>query len=147
MPSRPRLRDARGFIVRNLARDPDEPEVPVVQRGDRRRVELPEDPFELRYGRVGVDDLARHGVDALRRHRADEHVSVAIEDAAAAREDLDGVGALRERLARVDGALDGLDVVEPPREKERDDQTRIEEEPRAHRSDARERSLMHPAPR
>ena len=145
-PIRPRLRHSRGGFVRNLTRYPNEPEVPVVQRRERGRSELSEDPLELGCGRGGVDDLARYGVDALRRQRAHEHVPVAIEDVSAPREDFHGVGALQERLFRVDRSFKCLNVAEPPRKKERDGHAGIKEDSGAHRSDARKGPLMHKAP-
>src|SRR5579863_9756716 len=99
----------------------------VVQRGDRSGIEFAEDRLEPRRGRVGIDDLARNGIDALRRHRTDENASVTVQYVAAACEDFHGIGPLRERLLRIHCAFDQLHVEEPPSEKERDAQTRVKE--------------------
>ena len=117
--------------------------MPVVQRRDRRGIELSEDSLEFRCGGVRIDDLPWHGVDALRRQRTHENVPIAIQDAAATRKNFDRIRALRKRLPAIERALEALNVAEPPCEKERDDHARVEKESRTHRSDACEGSLMH----
>ena len=136
-------RDACGHFVRDFARDPNEPEMAVVQGGGNGRVELPDDALQFGGGRRGIDDLARDCVHALRRKRADEYVAVSVEDAAAAREDLDRVRTLGERLLRIDRPVQRLDLPQTPGEEECDHRAAVKEDARSLRADARKIALMH----
>ncbi len=64
-------------------------------------IEFTEDALQLRNRQRRIYDLARYGVHALRRERADQYVAVTVENTSAARKDLNGIGALLERLLRV----------------------------------------------
>jgi hypothetical protein len=94
--------------------------MPVAQRRRDRRIEFAEDALQLRNRHRRVDYLAWYRVDAFGRKRTDQDAAVAIEDAAAPREYLDRVGALRQRFFRIERPFESLNVAEPPGKKERD---------------------------
>ncbi len=134
--------DAARRLIRDLARQP------VELRA------LAQDRFQVGHagaqqrregdrGRVGIDDVGRHAIDALGRQRTHQHGAVPVVDGAALGVQLDGLGVLPEGLAGQPRALANLHVEQPPREERADRRDDVERRFSAARGDARECPRCH----